>query len=158
MAERKKEGFRSLRQPKSFFLTWKQAAAALQKYSSANAGQLLNDALFQQVGNSALKAVGYDGLSGAGGECLEIASMDAIRAGGPEQACVAFSPEWVGWPAVDALNRQLADPGSTPVGRGISFQIIEEDARSPGVRRLPGASRLQGRSVRSTATMRSSEA
>ncbi|CUU59634.1 hypothetical protein Ga0074812_13014 [Parafrankia irregularis] len=89
--------------------------------------------------------------------------MDAIRAGGPEQACVAFSSdpsEWIGWAAVDALNRQLAGPGSAPDDQGIGFQIVDRTHNLPesGAYAYTVPVDFKAVSVRSTATRRSSEA
>lgn len=104
---------------------------ALQKYTTVNAVHVTNDSFFQQFADAALKSVGYNNLSIVGGECGTAAALAAIRAGGPEQACVAEASDWIGWAAVDELNRQFADPGSAPVDEGLGFQVVDKDHNLP---------------------------
>lgn len=55
-------------------------------------------------------------------------NLAMIRAGGPEIATVATPLEWVGWSAIDELNRAFAGqapaPQWTPNGAGIPLKIV----------------------------------
>ncbi len=62
-------------------------------------------------------------------------NLDMIRSGGPEVASVATPLEWIGWAAVDQMNR--AFNGTTPApqwgpdGDGIPIKIITKDNVPP---------------------------
>jgi ribose transport system substrate-binding protein len=105
--------------------------SALLQNPTANAVLITTDSYFAQFANAALRNVGYSHLKIMGGECIGTAATDAIRAGGPEQACVSVSAQWEGWAAVDELNRQFADPGSAPVDEGLGFQIVDKTHNLP---------------------------
>jgi ribose transport system substrate-binding protein len=104
--------------------------SAVLKYHP-NAIFIENDSFFQQFADAALKSVGYSHIAIAGGECVDATVTAAIRAGGPEQACAAYSPEWIAWGAMDELNRQFVHPGSKPVDEGLGFQLVDKSHNLP---------------------------
>jgi ribose transport system substrate-binding protein len=84
---------------------------------------------FGRFANAAIKAAGKD-LAVAGDECDDPA-IAAIKAGGPQQMCVARDFSWESWAAMDELNRQFTSPGSAPVDEGLGFQIVDKDHNLP---------------------------
>jgi ribose transport system substrate-binding protein len=113
--------------------------SALLQNPDTNAVLIGTDSYFAQFANAALRNVGYSHLKIMGGECIGTAATDAIRAGGPEQACVVMPAQWEGWAAVDELNRQFADPGSAPVDEGLGFLVVDKTHNLPksGAVQLP---------------------
>jgi ribose transport system substrate-binding protein len=113
--------------------------SALLQNPNFNAVLIGTDSYFAQFANAALQSVGYSHLKIMGGECIGTTATDAIRAGGPEQACVVMPAEWEGWAAVDELNRQFADPGSAPVNEGLGFLVVDKTHNLPktGAVQLP---------------------
>ncbi len=63
-----------------------------------------------------------------GGECLA-PNVELIRAGGGQDACVALPYPWMGWAAVDGLNRIFQ--GEADVDSGIGTQLIDKDHNLP---------------------------
>jgi ribose transport system substrate-binding protein len=105
--------------------------SAVLAHPTANGVVVTTDSFFAQFVNAALNSTGYSKLNVVGGECIGPEATAAIRAGGPEQACVGLSSQWEGWGAVDELNRQFADPGSAPADEGIGFQIVDKTHNLP---------------------------
>jgi len=113
--------------------------SALLQNPDTNAVLIGTDSYFAQFANAALQNVGYSHLKIMGGECIDATVTAAIRAGGPEQACVVMPAQWEGWAAVDELNRQFADPGSAPVDEGLGFLVVDKTHNLPasGAVQLP---------------------
>ncbi|GAB2826108.1 substrate-binding domain-containing protein [Actinocorallia aurea] len=105
-------------------------STVLQRHPDANAIHAYADGVFQQFLNSSINSTGRQGIAAIGGECLPD-NIEQIRSGGPQQACVVLNSEWAGWAAVDALNRQFAEPGSAPVDQGVGFQLVDKDHNLP---------------------------
>lgn len=63
-----------------------------------------------------------------GGECLA-PNVELIRSGAGQDACVALPYPWMGWAAVDALNRIFQ--GEAEVDSGIGTQLIDKDHNLP---------------------------
>ncbi|HQY84215.1 MAG TPA: substrate-binding domain-containing protein [Ilumatobacteraceae bacterium] len=63
-----------------------------------------------------------------GGECLA-PNVELIRTGGGQDACVALPYPWMGWAAVDALNRIFQ--GEAEVDSGIGTQLVDKDHNLP---------------------------
>lgn len=63
-----------------------------------------------------------------GGECLA-SNVELIRSGGGQDACVALPYPWMGWAAVDGLNRIFQ--GEPDVDSGIGTQLIDKDHNLP---------------------------
>jgi ribose transport system substrate-binding protein len=106
--------------------------SALLQNPDTNAVLIGTDSYFAQFANAALRDVGYSHYKIMGGECIGTTATDAIRAGGPEQACVVMPTQWEGWAAADELNRQFADPGSAPVDEGLGFLVVDKTHNLPG--------------------------
>jgi ribose transport system substrate-binding protein len=55
-------------------------------------------------------------------------NLEMIRSGGPEVAVVALPLEWIGWAAIDEMNRafnkQAPAPQWTPNGSGIPLKVV----------------------------------
>jgi ribose transport system substrate-binding protein len=97
--------------------------------SSANALQIGVGDWFGRFANAAIKATGKT-LAVSGDECND-AAIAAIKAGGPQQMCVARDFGWESWAALDELNRQFASPGSAPVDEGLGFEIVDKTHNLP---------------------------
>jgi ribose transport system substrate-binding protein len=63
-----------------------------------------------------------------GGECLA-PNVELIRSGAGQDACVALPYPWMGWAAVDALNRIFQ--GEAEVDSGIGTQLVDKDHNLP---------------------------
>jgi ribose transport system substrate-binding protein len=57
------------------------------------------------------------------------ATMDQVRAGGPQNGGVGLALEWEGWAGIDALNRLFAS--QTPVSSGIGLQVYDKEHNTP---------------------------
>ena len=103
---------------------------AITQNQSANAIQVGVSGWFGRFANAAIKSSGRTNLTVSGDEC-DTAAIAAIKAGGPEQMCVARDFGWESWAAMDELNRQFASPGSAPVGEGLGFEIVDKTHNLP---------------------------
>jgi ribose transport system substrate-binding protein len=103
---------------------------AITQHPQANAVQVGVSGWFGRFANAAIKSSGQTNLAVAGDEC-DNAAIAAIKAGGPEQMCVARDFGWESWAAMDELNRQFASPGSAPVDEGLGFEIVDKTHNLP---------------------------
>jgi ribose transport system substrate-binding protein len=103
---------------------------AITQHPQANAVQVGVSGWFGRFANAAIKSSGQTNLAIAGDEC-DNAAIAAIKAGGPEQMCVARDFGWESWAAMDELNRQFASPGSAPVDEGLGFEIVDKTHNLP---------------------------
>jgi len=103
---------------------------AITQNPQANAVQVGVSGWFGRFANAAIRSSGRTNLAVAGDEC-DTAAIAAIKAGGPEQMCVARDFGWESWAAMDELNRQFASPGSAPVGEGLGFEIVDKTHNLP---------------------------
>jgi ribose transport system substrate-binding protein len=103
---------------------------AITQDQSANAIQVGVSGWFGRFANAAIRSSGRANLAIAGDEC-DAAAIAAIKAGGPQQMCVARDFGWESWAAMDELNRQFASPGSAPVDEGLGFEIVDKTHNLP---------------------------
>jgi ribose transport system substrate-binding protein len=103
---------------------------AITQDQSANAIQVGVSGWFGRFANAAIRSSGRTNLAIAGDEC-DTAAIAAIKAGGPQQMCVARDFGWESWAAMDELNRQFASPGSAPVDEGLGFEIVDKTHNLP---------------------------
>jgi ribose transport system substrate-binding protein len=103
---------------------------AITQNQSANAVQVGVSGWFGRFANAAIKSSGRTSLTVAGDEC-DTAAIAAIKAGGPQQMCVARDFGWESWAAMDELNRQFASPGSAPVDEGLGFEVVDKTHNLP---------------------------
>jgi ribose transport system substrate-binding protein len=103
---------------------------AITQDQSANAIQVGVSGWFGRFANAAIRSSGRTSLAIAGDEC-DTAAIAAIKAGGPQQMCVARDFGWESWAAMDELNRQFASPGSAPVDEGLGFEIVDKTHNLP---------------------------
>jgi ribose transport system substrate-binding protein len=103
---------------------------ALTQNQQANAVQVGVSGWFGRFANAAIKSGGRASLVVSGDEC-DTTAIAAIKAGGPEQMCVARDFGWEAWAAMDELNRQFASPGSAPVDEGLGFEIVDKTHNLP---------------------------
>jgi ribose transport system substrate-binding protein len=103
---------------------------AITQKQSANAIQVGVSGWFGRFANAAIKSSGRTDLTIAGDEC-DTTAIAAIKAGGPQQMCVARDFGWESWAAMDELNRQFASPGSAPVDEGLGFEIVDKTHNLP---------------------------
>jgi ribose transport system substrate-binding protein len=103
---------------------------AITQDQSANAIQVGVSGWFGRFANAAIRSSGRTNLAIAGDEC-DTAAIAAIKAGGPQQMCVARDFGWESWAAMDELNRQFASPGSAPVDEGLGFEIVDKSHNLP---------------------------
>jgi ribose transport system substrate-binding protein len=103
---------------------------AITQDQSANAIQVGVSGWFGRFANAAIRSSGRTNLAIAGDEC-DAAAIAAIKAGGPQQMCVARDFGWESWAAMDELNRQFASPGSAPVDEGLGFEIVDKTHNLP---------------------------
>jgi ribose transport system substrate-binding protein len=103
---------------------------AITQDQSANAIQVGVSGWFGRFANAAIRSSGRTNLAIAGDEC-DTAAIAAIKAGGPQQMCVARDFGWESWAAMDELNRQFASPGSAPVDEGLGFEVVDKTHNLP---------------------------
>jgi len=103
---------------------------AITQNADANAVQVGVAGWFGRFANAAIKSTGETSLAVSGDECDDPA-IAAIKAGGPEQMCVARDFSWEAGAAMDELNRQFASPGSAPVDEGLGFEIVDKTHNLP---------------------------
>jgi ribose transport system substrate-binding protein len=103
---------------------------ALTQDSTASALQVGVGSWFGRFANAAIRSAARTGVFVSGDEC-EAADIAAIKAGGPEQMCVARDWGWEAWAGMDELNRQFAAPGSAPVDEGLGFEVVDKTHNLP---------------------------
>lgn len=67
-----------------------------------------------------IASIGFNGFA---------ANLNLIRENKGQTAAIGADQEWVGWAAVDTMNRLLA--GTAPVSEGLGFRLIDADRNLP---------------------------
>ena len=106
------------------------ADSALLQYQDATAIAVPLENVVSAGVSQAVTASGRNGLLFVGGEGSP-AGVEAVRAGGPENAFVATPQAWWGWAAIDTTNRVLAGESEPTVPQGLGAQIVDATHNLP---------------------------